>query len=116
MSESGFPELFPDRGPLCPLGDLKRRPQQLNAITPNGVTSEKPPLTVDSGASDTLIPPQLLMGLELVHTHKVGQSYEVANGEMFHNLGEKTALLIISEKSKDELEIAFQVVEDRSSP
>ena len=60
------------RGILCPLGGLKRIPQQLNVATANGVTWEKMTPTVDSGASDTVILPHMLAWLETLHTEKVG--------------------------------------------
>ena len=68
--------------------------------------------TVDSGASDTVIPPCMLSWLEILYAEKVGTEYEVANGEVVHNLGERRRMMRITEKSQDELEIAFQVVED----
>ena len=73
-------------------------------------------LTVDSGASDTVIPPHMLAWLETLHTEKVGTEYEVANGEVVHNLGERRCMMRITEKSKDDLAIAFQVVEDVHKP
>ena len=76
---------------------------------------EKLTLVVDSGASDTVIPPELLQWLELIQTPKVGAEYEVANGEIVHNLGERRCVMKISEKS-EELELAFQVVEDVHKP
>ena len=95
---------------------LKRIPQQLNVATANGVTWEKTTLTVDSGASDTVIPPHMLAWLETLHTEEVGTEYKVANGEVVHNLGERRCMMRIAEKSKNELEIAFQVVEDVHKP
>ena len=105
----------PTRGSLCPLGGLKKT-GNLSPMTSNGVTWEKITLTVDSGASDTVIPPECLTWLQLIHTEKVGTEYEVANGEIVHNLGERRCMMRISEKMTDELEISFQVVEDVHKP
>ena len=58
----------------------------------------------------------MLAWIELMHSPKVGTEYEVANGEVVHNLGEKKCIMKITEKAKDELEIAFQVVEDIHKP
>ena len=77
---------------------------------------EKMTLTVNSGASDTVIPPHMLAWLETQHTEKVGTEYEVANGEVVHNLGERRCMMRITKKSKDELEIALQVEEDVHKP
>ena len=105
-------------GTLCPLGGLKSKPQQLNVLPHVGVTWEKLTLTVDSGASDTVIPPTMLKWLQLMHSEKVGTEYEVANGEVVLNLGEKRCLMRLHEQdtAADELEIAFQVVEDVHKP
>ena len=125
QAESGNPAMFKDsvlkfedpvRGSLCPLGGLKKVPGQLSPMSSNGVTWEKVTLTVDSGASDTVIPPNCLSWAQLIHTDKVGLEYEVANGEVVHNLGERRCMMRISEKDKEELEISFQVVEDVHKP
>ena len=47
--------------------------------------------TVDSGASDTVVPPSVGKGLPLVDSDKVGLEYDVANGGVAVNLGEKHA-------------------------
>ena len=104
------------KGTLCPMGGLKSRPQQLNVLPATGVSWEKMTLTVDSGASDTVIPPSMLKWAQLLHSSKVGTEYEVANGEVVHNLGEKRCLMRLGESDKQELEIAFQVVEDVHKP
>ena len=83
-----------------------------------GITWEKVTLTVDSGASDTVIPPHYLRWCEISHTEKVGTEYEVANGENVYNIGERRCIMRMSEtgKATEELEIAFQVVEDVHKP
>ena len=48
--------------------DLIQRPQILMSTT-NGVTWENIALTVDSGASDTVLPPHMLDWIALAHTH-----------------------------------------------
>ena len=52
----------------------------------------------------------------MLHTTKVGTEYEVANGGVVHNAWESKAIMRIGEKSKDELVISFQVVEDVHKP
>ena len=66
-------------------------------------------MTVDSGASDTVIPPHLLNLCALIHTSKVGTGYEEANGDIVHNLGERRCIMRVAEESKIERHIAFQV-------
>ena len=73
-------------------------------------------LTVDSGTADAVILSHMLAYLEALHTEKVETEYEVANGEVVHNPRERRCMMGIPEKSKDELEIAFQVVEDVPKP
>jgi len=104
-----------DRGRLCPLGGLKAMPTQLMPMTSTGITWEKVTLTVDSGASDTVIPPSCLSWAEMRHTNKVGTEYEVANGEIVHNLGARRCIMRMGEK-QPELDIEFQVVEDVHKP
>ena len=79
------------KGLLCPLGGLTSKPSPLFGLdaSSTGITWEKVTLTVDSGASDTVIPANMLAWIELMHSPKVGTEYEVANGEVVHNLGEK---------------------------
>ena len=91
------------------------KPMQLSAAREHTVW-ERMTLTVDSGASDTVIPPGMLSWLELRHTHRVGQEYEVANGEIVHNMGEKRCLMKMSANDTAELEISFQVVEGIHKP
>ena len=114
-----FPPLLGEgeiyRGILCTMGGLTMRPQQLMTL-PGKTTWEKLTLVVDSGASDTVIPPDMLQWLDLRSTHKVGAEYEVANGDIVHNLGERRCIMKLHEKDSDELEMAFQVVEDVHKP
>ena len=94
---------------LCPMGGMIRKPAQLTPMTSREVTWEKLVLTVDSGASDTVVPPQCCNWSSIFHTDKVGTEYEVANGEVVHNLGERRCT--IKTGSIGELNIAFQVVD-----
>ena len=57
---------------LCPLGGIARKPTHLSPVTSREVTWEKLTLTVDSGASDTVIPPSCMEWSFLFHTPKVG--------------------------------------------
>ena len=83
-----------------------------------GITWEKVTLTVDSGASDTVIPPHYLRWCAISHTEKVGTEYEGANGENVYNIGERRCIMRMAEtgRATEELEIAFQVVEDVHKP
>ena len=94
---------------LCPLGGIARRPAQLTPMMEKEVTWEKLTLTVDSGASDTVVPPQFCNWSTIFHTDKVGTEYEIANGQVVHNLGERRCT--IKSGGIGELNIAFQVVE-----
>ena len=46
-------------------------------------------VTVDSGASDTVLPPNIARIIPMLRSPKVGTRYEVANGGIIENLGEK---------------------------
>ena len=83
----------------------------MRAATATGASLEKINLTVDSGASDAVLPPHMLRWVDLVHAGKVGTGYGVANGAVVRNFGEKRRLMLIGEKSHDELDIVFRVVE-----
>ena len=110
------PELERKKLVTARTGGMAARPQQLSVATSTGVKWEKPTSTVDSGAFDTVIPPRPLQLCAVIHTPKVGTEYEVANGEVVHNLGERKAVMRITEKSKDELGISSQVDADVHKP
>ena len=55
---------------------------------------ERVVLTVDSGASDTVIPPSVARSLPLLHSSKVGIEYEVANGATIPNLRERRCAVV----------------------
>ena len=74
------------------------------------ITWEKLTLTVDSGASDTVVPPRFCAWSSIFHTEKVGTEYEVANGQVVQNLGERTCTIKVGDRI-GELNIACQVVE-----
>ena len=93
-----------------PLGGIARRPAQLTPVMSKEVTWEKLTLTVDSGASDKVVPPKFCSWSTIFHTDKVGTEYEVANGQVVHNLGERRCIMKVSEKIA-EPNIALQVVE-----
>ena len=48
-------------------------------------------LTVDTGASDIVVPPHVARNLPLLHSSKVGIEFEVANGGVVANLGDRRA-------------------------
>ena len=68
-------------------------------------------LTVDSGASDTVLPPSVARNVPLVSSDKVGIEYEVANGGVVINLGERHAEISTGEGHKNTFLMSFQVVE-----
>ena len=72
---------------------------------------ERVVLTVDSGASDTVLPPSVARNVPLLPSPKVGTEYEVANGGVVVNLGEKKAQIKLREDSPNSLIMSFQVVE-----
>ena len=67
-------------------------------------------LTVDSGASDTVIPPSVARKVPMLMGTKIGTQYEVANGGVISNLGEKRCVLRTGPGSPEML-MTFQVVE-----
>ena len=88
----------------------------MRAATATGASWDKITLTVDSGASDTVLPPHMLRWVDLVHTGKVSTECEVASGQVVRNFGEKRCLMRIGEKSQDELDVVVQVVEHVHKP
>ena len=83
----------------------------LNALSPSW---EKVTLTVDSGASDTVMPPSICPSAPIVSGPRTGTEYEVANGEEVVSLGEKHCLLKFGEKEvsdSDAMGMTFQVVD-----
>ena len=75
---------------------------------------EKVTLTVDSGASDTVMPPSICPSAPIVTGPRTGTEYEVANGEEVVSLGEKHCLLKFGEKEVHDGEamgMTFQVVD-----
>ena len=89
------------------MGLWERRSQISSATVPRW---ERVVLTVDSGASDTVIPPGVCSLAVLHHTEKVGTEYEVANGGIIENLGERRCLMRLSEKG-NVLDMKRQVVD-----
>ena len=67
-------------------------------------------LTVDSGVSETLVPPYVARTLPLIHTNQVGTEYGVANGGVVVNLGEKRADIITKFGNTNPKIVSFQVV------
>ena len=86
----------PWRPSLLPL--IERRPQNLNPLQDNGAW-EYFEAILDSGASVTVIPPSLGKGYDILEgeASKLGITYEVANGEVIPNLGEKCMAIMTGE-------------------
>ena len=68
-------------------------------------------LTVDSGASDTVVPPHVAKHLPLLPSPKVGMEYEVADGGVVVNLGERKGEIKTSLNGTSSFIMSFQVVE-----
>ena len=68
-------------------------------------------MIVESGASDTVMPPRVCRAVEFRHSSKVRTEYEVADGGVATNLAEKLCEMKINEDDSTGLEIAFQVVD-----
>ena len=71
---------------------------------------ERAILTVDSGATETVVPPDVARNLPLLHTSQVGTEYEVANGGVVVMIGEKPADIITKLGNNIALAMSFQVV------
>ena len=71
---------------------------------------ERVVLTVDSGASDTVVPPHVARNLPLLPSAKVGIEYEVANGGVVVNLCERRGEMNTRDGGPCFL-MSFQVVE-----
>ena len=72
---------------------------------------ERVVLTVDSGASDNVLPPHVAINFPLLHSPKVGVDYDVANGSVIVNLGERRATVKTKMDSEASFIMSFQVVE-----
>lgn len=96
-------------GQSSPLLFFKEKPKLLAAATET--RWEKVTLTVDSGASDTVVPPTVAPGAPLQKSDRVGIEYEIANGHVIENLGEKHCLTKFSEANSAPMLMNFQVVD-----
>ena len=67
--------------------------------------------TVDSGDSDTVVPPSVRKGLLPVDSDKAGLEHAVANGGVVVNLGETHADVITSSGPKSSFLTSVEVVE-----
>ena len=72
---------------------------------------ERVVLTVDSGASDTVVPPSIARHLPLINSGKVGIEYEIANGGVVVNLRERRAEVSIKLRHENTFLMSFQVVD-----
>ena len=83
----------------------------LNAVNPGW---ERLTLTVDSGASDTVVPRTVCSLAPLVKGPRYGIEYEIANGETIDNEGERDCLMRVGEADASEdnsMQVTFQVVD-----
>ena len=67
-------------------------------------------LTVDSGASEIVVPPDVACILPLIHTSQAGTVYEAAIGEVVVNIGEKRADMITKFGNTSSMIMSFQAV------
>ena len=78
---------------------------------------EKVTIIFDSGASDTVVPPNICTKAIFHHTHKVGTEYECANQEVIEHLGEKRCHMSLAGKDgrrdpeTEGMTMSFQVVD-----
>ena len=96
-------------GSSSPLLFFKEKPKLLAAATET--RWEKVTLTVDSGASDTVVPPTVAPGAPLQKSDRVGIEYEIADGHVIENLGEKHCLTKFSDSNAAPMLMNFQVVD-----
>ena len=89
------------------LGLWERRSMLSSATQPRW---ERVVFTVDSGASDTVVPPGVCSLAPLHHTEKVGTEHEFANSAIITNLGERRCLMRTSEKGAI-INMKWQVVD-----
>ena len=82
-----------------------------NQLMPVTSGWEKVTLIVDSGASDTVVPPSVCKAALLRHTSRVGITYEVADGGEARNLGERVCEVKTDEASQGGMQMSFQVVD-----
>ena len=68
-------------------------------------------LIVDSGASDTVVPPTVCRAAAMRMSNKVGTTYEVADGSEAKNLGERVCEMKTSEHATGGMEMSFQVID-----
>ena len=80
-------------------------PQSVNGVTEDDEWEEVK-LAVDSGATETVIPPDILEGVQLRQgaPYKGGVEYEVANGVQIPNLGERKFTGVTAEGSMKSVE------------
>ena len=79
---------------------LRERNPQLSAINDGGW--ERITLIVDSCSFDTVMPPKVCKAAEMRSSSKVGTEYEVADGGVARNLGEKICEMKINEETSQD--------------
>ena len=69
-------------------------------------------ITVDSGATDSVAPPASASNVPIVDSpgSRAGATYEVANGEIIHNLGQKDCI-IATDVGDTPQQLSFQICE-----
>ena len=70
----------------------------------------------DATLSETVVPPGVARNLPLNHTNVVGTEYEVANGGVVVNLGEKRAGIVTKLGSKTSMIMSLRVVKVHKPP
>ena len=94
-------------GSLCPLTTIE--PASLHPISDANPQWEAIEMAVDSGASETVAPLNMCQGIPIEDTKASlsGTKYEVANGHVIHNKGQKNTV-IQAEEGVPKL-LSFQV-------
>ena len=89
---------------------MEKRSGQLSSIP--AATWREIEITVDSGACDTVIPTDECKEITIHESKqsKAGMEYEVANGEVLPNLGERRCLMMTENSTTPKI-IAFQVAD-----
>ena len=100
-------ELTPPRAKLDTLKCVKEH-GQLMAVAPEQWVEVR--LTVDSGAGESVVPASDAPNVEAVKGDKYGNRYEVANGEIITNQGEKRCAMV-TEDSRHPRHLTLQVSE-----
>ena len=108
---ANLPAGIADARILRPGGGLHLFTERAPQLRACGTGWERITLIVDSGASETVVPPSVCRAAECRHSSKVGIEYECADGGVVKNLGEKVCDMRTGEDDPSGMAMAFQVVD-----